>query len=286
MNELIQDSQFQDNQIQERLKADPRSVQFCTPSRTGEVCGDYKLAYDHTFKLLIQNGISFEYNIITGDAFVDKARNRLLTTFLEHSNANNMFFLDDDIGWPGEKVIEFLQRPEDVISGLYPVKNDTGKFFPAEFIMKDGRIIERNGLWLAHWAPTGFMKISRRAAELITRDADVYPEMTDHFGNGILCYSVFEAGAMMPSEGHAPQFWIDRMGRKHRAINWRGEDVYFSYLYRDLGGEIWVDPDITFTHMGRKQWVGNFAQDCADKIAKTPPKPLSVVDQYFSEAAE
>lgn len=39
---------------------------------------------------------------------------------------------------------------------------------------------------------------------------------------------------------------------------WWGEDARFCRLWTDLGGEIWIDPDIEFNHTGPKTYVGNY----------------------------
>ncbi len=264
---------------------DPRSVLFCLPSKGGVVDIDFNMSWTETVKQLIANGIGHGVQVVRGDTFIDKARNRLATAFLEQfPHAANLFFLDDDIGWPADKVLEFLYRPEPVVAGAYPMKTDAGTFYPVELASENGHIIERNGLYLAHWVATGFMRIKREVLERLAQDAEVYPEPTDHFGDVQMNYSLFEAGAMQPPPEREAQTWTSARGTEHRVIDWRGEDVYFCDRWRSLGGEIWVDPSIEFSHRGGKKWSGSFAVDCADKIANHAPPATKAIDIF--EAAK
>ncbi len=40
---------------------------------------------------------------------------------------------------------------------------------------------------------------------------------------------------------------------------WWGEDYAFCHKWQALGGQIWIDPDILFTHSGRNSWTASLA---------------------------
>jgi hypothetical protein len=40
-----------------------------------------------------------------------------------------------------------------------------------------------------------------------------------------------------------------------------GEDYSFCKRWRDMGGQVWVDPSISMGHLGTKIWKGRLA-DC------------------------
>ena len=44
---------------------------------------------------------------------------------MQNHEADSLFFLDDDIGWPPEKVLAFLERDEPILFGVYPKKQET-----------------------------------------------------------------------------------------------------------------------------------------------------------------
>ena len=39
---------------------------------------------------------------------------------------------------------------------------------------------------------------------------------------------------------------------------WTTEDYAFCDRWREIGGQLWVYPDIEFTHTGNKSFTGNF----------------------------
>ncbi len=53
-----------------------------------------------------------------------------------------------------------------------------------------------------------------------------------------------------------------------------GEDLVFCKAWEKLGGTLWIDPNVTFSHVGRKAWSGNFLQylqkNCKVQLMPTP----------------
>ena len=82
---------------------------FATPSLDHRVTLDYLRSWTETIWLMSSKGIAAGRVDRGGDCFVAKARSKLVTDFLnQYPMATDLFFLDDDIGWPAEKVIEFV----------------------------------------------------------------------------------------------------------------------------------------------------------------------------------
>lgn len=209
-------------------------VVFATPTLAHQVSVDFLNAMLDVRLLLAQRGIPHAFRQVGGDCFVAKARNKLATQFVqEHPQATDLFFVDDDVGFPAEKVIEFLGRPEDVVAGVYPKKSDATDF-PVTLLGSADGLIEHNGLIQAHAVPTGFLRIKRRVVEQL---AGRSTKFKDRGANGEIeeFYNIFEAG-------RGPDGF------------WWGEDYTFCRKWSDLGGEIWVDPSIPFKHRGSKTW--------------------------------
>jgi GT2 family glycosyltransferase len=38
-----------------------------------------------------------------------------------------------------------------------------------------------------------------------------------------------------------------------------GEDIAFCQKWRSLGEKVYIDPSITCSHVGKKEWRGNFS---------------------------
>ena len=218
-----------------------RMVVFATPCLTGTVTIGYHLSIIEAGNELSRHGFDYAHILRPGDPYLSKVRSKMSTDFLlDYPHAEALFFIDDDVKFPAHKVIEFMQRPEPVLAGLYPMKDDAINF-PAHLACNPvtGEVIERDGLVRALMVPTGFLRIRRQVLEIFARDV---PKFVDaEAGGGQKAYShIFQMG-MEPDGGFI------------------GEDCKWSKMWVDAGGEIWVDPNIEFGHRGTKTWVATFS---------------------------
>jgi len=214
-------------------------VLFACPCLSAKVELDFFQSFMQTSMLLGKLGIPHTIRMQPGIAFIDHARNVLCHNFLEEfPDATDLFFLDDDIGWEAESVVRLLEHKEDIVGGIYPLKQDEVSFpVSLEADPKTHKLIEKNGLVEAGFLPTGFMRIRRHAIELMAADQPTYPHRladgtTNHIKN------IFHTGY-------------------YDGERW-GEDVDFANRWRAKGGHMWVDPEITLSHIGRKRWCASF----------------------------
>ena len=82
--------------------------------------------------------------------------------------------------------------------------------------------------------PTGFLRIKRHVLEKMAAASTKFKSLEDGVWKDY--YNIFEMGP--GSDGQ-----------------WYGEDDAFCRKWADMGGLIWVDPDIQFTHRGTKKWT-------------------------------
>jgi hypothetical protein len=247
-------------------------VVFSMPTYSRHPCEEIKMSSLATQYLFLQHGIDTVFRDLGGDPYLPKARNTLASEFLlDHKDADYLFFVDDDVGWPAEAALRLVKHDADVCVGIYPKKNDDEEW-PVELIFEkkaDGSTapIEQNGLYLTALAPTGFMCIRRNVLESCAEDSGRYPR--DDAKKGVVwSWDIFRTG-FVPDEPNG------KVGR------WWGEDFFFSIMVRNLGFQIWTDPDIDFTHRGTKAWKGNFNVALKKKIIELSQPKLA-----FSIAAE
>jgi hypothetical protein len=216
-----------------------RQVAFATPSLTHSVSMEFFRSSMQTDWLLTEQGWKRTYLNICGDQFIAKARNKLMNDFLEKCpEAECLFFLDDDLGWPAQKVLEFLERPEDILVGVYPKKSEE-EDWPVVVCGDNGELIERDGLIKCVRGPTGFMRIKRHVIEEMVKYAPPFMDV-DKEGKTVTTPAWFAAGV-------APDGWF-----------WT-EDYIFCQNATACGFEIWADPNIDFEHRGNRVWKGNFS---------------------------
>lgn len=176
------------------------------------------------------------------------------------SDCTHMVFIDADVGFAPGAFHDLIIAKEDVIGGAYPKKQDSEEYAVRLKKGDDGNVIFHNGVLMAEGLATGFLKISRKA---ITDMQAAYPEMV--YNDGIsnqLTYNFFG------------EFVVD--GRMFY------DDFGFSYLWEKTGGDMWVLPNITFTHAGSKDFKGNLHEYLSRPRPDAIVKAMRV-DGFMSE---
>jgi hypothetical protein len=173
-----------------------------------------------------------------GNALIADCRGVITTNFY-HSDCDELIFIDSDVCWQKGALLKLIDAPVDVVAGIYPTRCD-----PIQYTLK---YLDKPELWAdpetklleVEAVPTGFLKLTRNCIEKMI---EAYPEK---YWNG---------------KAVGEQFWPlyesyiktkDGVGYKH------GEDYSFCYRWRDIGGKIWVDPEIKMGHMGNKLYEGH-----------------------------
>ncbi len=155
--------------------------------------------------------------------------------FRDDTDATDLFFIDADVAFDADAVLRILERDEEIVAGIYPLKRDEGDF-PVKIKTEDGVPIGQNGLIEAELIPTGFMRIKRVVFDIMEKK---YPELKYTLNNVSEAYDFFNMGI---EEG----------------TKWTTEDYAFCNKWSKIGGQLWVAPDINFTHVGRKKYMGNY----------------------------
>lgn len=173
--------------------------------------------------------------------YIGMARNKLVMKFLK-SGATDLFFIDADQGFDPQGFMRVLERDELIVGGVPPMKSDSGRFPGLLFTDENGRpsVNPATGLIEAAVLGTGFMRIKREAIL----------SFIEHYREGL---EVIERDI---GGGERCRYW-NIFDTRQVGTDWFGEDVFFGRRWQEMGGKLWVDPDITFTHIGTKSWQGN-----------------------------
>src|SRR5215472_1921338 len=163
-----------------------------TPCYGGQVTSVYATSLMRFQAACAQRGdIDLGVNLMWGDALITRARQNLVTQFLEHSLATHLIFIDADISFDPAQVFRLLDFNVDIAAGVYPSKRiDWAKLealakagapnlqsaalsYVLEF--EDSQKMEvRNGFAKVRYAGTGFMMIRR---EVFLKMIEHYPEL-------------------------------------------------------------------------------------------------------------
>lgn len=188
----------------------------------------------YTTKLLERAGIDFDFWELSGDSYIDRARNKIALDFME-SDYTDLLFIDSDERWNLKGLVNLLKADADVVGAGYPCKNNW-KFFSCLIdTLPDGRPeTNAQGLISARTVPTGFMKIRRTVFEQLANITNTYMDYEPSLGKERKFYNFF---------GRIPPL---------------GEDGSFCLRWQQIGGKVWVEPRVTITHYGVKGWEGNY----------------------------
>ncbi len=182
---------------------------------------------------LIANGIESELFIVTENCHVDDGRNFCVRCFLE-GKCTDLIFIDADVRFDPEDIVRLALYFPDVVAGIYPKKQDCPVEYPVQFI--DGDLwSNKEGLIEVKSVPTGFLKISRNAIEQLDKAVPHYLAQKD-----------------VATRRKIPLIF-ERTLREQTRL---GGDYEFCHKWRDLGGKIFIDPEMNFGHVGTSEWNG------------------------------
>ncbi|MDO8682400.1 MAG: hypothetical protein Q7N50_02830 [Armatimonadota bacterium] len=244
-------------------------VMLATPTLARTPAVEYQMAVLRTSMLLSQYGHSLDCSFVGGDCFVSKARNGLIQTFIETWTTDHpddvLVFMDDDQGWEEAAFLRIIQDPHEFIAVCIPKKTDPETFNNVILDYNDkGECYVDNGLLRASQIGSGFIALKRSAIEKMIK---AFPDQYSPGDGGPhgLHYNLFENMVIKPEVGKGiGQFW--------------GEDLIFCKKWCSIGEHIWIDPNVTMTHIGRKTWVGNFMtylqKNATVKLSDPEPAPI------------
>ena len=237
------------------VKAPPQPMKCCfaIPTITGDIRCETAKNLIEAILACKEVGIETDLMILANCPVLPVARATLAAMFMADPAATDLFFLDYDVGFDPIAVIKLLQRPEEIIAGAYRVKTDEWMEYSCVPKLKDGsiagKVISENppfAIVEADFLATGFMRIKR---EVFVRMAAEYPELK---------YKENVVKTMNRDIKDAYDFF--GMGIDDMRGRYTTEDYMFCKRWRDIGGQLWIYPDINFDHIGRKAYSGNFHQ--------------------------
>jgi hypothetical protein len=170
-----------------------------------------------------------------GCPYISAARAKMLRKALD-INADVIVFLDYDLSFRPEDLLALIEAPDEVNAGTYRFKKDEVEYMATIKVDADNRpMVRGDGLILADKVPAGFMKIT---ADGVRRFMRAFPELMygdpDHYS-----IDLFNHGA-------------------YKGV-WYGEDYAFSRRWAELGGQIWLLPNLDLNHhSSTKDFMGNF----------------------------
>lgn len=241
--------------IKSRYYAPRPKVIIATPFYEMRGFSPYISSMVQTAKILTANQIEWDWWELSGDSYVDRAKNTLLNKFLEDPSATDLIMIDSDMQWDPWAIIKFMQFPEEIVMASYPQKNSwdrwtalptlveqsDGKWNPIGRMLPDG-----SALIKAEYIAGGLIKINRKCLE---KYKEAYPE-----------HVYYDPGAdpTTPDRLYTEFFTCERAKNEQgQMLRW-GEDRVFGKRMKSIGIDGWIYPNIDVGHYGINAWTGNY----------------------------
>ena len=187
-----------------------------------------------------QAGLNWSLDTMVNESLVTRARNNLMAKMMTNTQATHFMFIDADIRFQPESILQMMACDKDVIGGLYPKKalpvNYVINLRPETKIQGDIFTVDTMG--------TGFLLFKRPVYEKLIA---AHPECkyVDDVGLGKqyepMMYSIF--GCNIDERGH-----------------YLSEDWLFCRRWAKLGGEIWAHGKVLLNHIGHYEFAGDLSK--------------------------
>ena len=181
-------------------------------------------------------GLKVPYSVATvgNESLITRARNKLFSLFVKHTQFDHLLFLDADVGVSPGGIEKLLSHGKDLIGAPVPLKH------PNKIVFNYGRVLDDSTYPVVETDKVGcaVMLVSRRLAEDVAKHAEEQGWVYRHnpaYSRGsdigeLKIYDVFKVGVV--------------------SGEYLSEDFYFCKLCRDLGYRVYVDLSVHVRHNG------------------------------------
>ena len=207
-----------------------KKILIATPCLDQKVDAYFVHSLCESIKLGIKNNLDIRCVFLANESILPMARNELFALAYKE-NYDTMVFIDDDESWKEHALIDIIQSNKDVVSLPVVNKSDTDIGFNV-WLNKDLEKDPSDGYIKINKCGTGFLKLSRKVID------DLWNSNTELlFRNKKLkniCEYTYVNGDFI------------------------GEDITLTKKIKELGYDIWLNPNYTVFHIGNKMYKGDF----------------------------
>lgn len=209
-------------------------IVLAVPAYTGTVHLETMRSIVADMVTLMKRGDTITIDDDSNNTDIADARATMVAKFLE-GDGDELVFIDNDVSWEAGALVRLLDHPVDLVAGIYRRRVDP-VLYPVRWIMDRPELQAENGLLEAAGVPGGFTRCSRAMLE---RMVEAYSDLTYERRDRAIV-GLFDAY---------------RIGRSKLS-----EDLAFCQRWRDIGGKVWIDPEINMGHVGLKNYTGHLGE--------------------------
>lgn len=222
------------------------SVLIATPCFGGNMGERCAVSLFKTAQFFTENKIRHSLITMANESLISRGRSRLFSFFYNNTDFDYLLFLDADIGFHPQDILKLMELNRPFTCAGVPLKSLDPKYNFGVVADKNGKLVfddARKALQV-DYVGTAFMMLHR----------SVYSTMAKHYGH--LRY--------MPSKTHTNRPATDQEMENSFYFfqpdvvdgDLKSEDYMFCKRWRDIGGNIWLRPDIILDHTGSHVFTG------------------------------
>jgi hypothetical protein len=233
---------------------------LATPMYGGNCTGVFVQSLMDMSGVLSSKSIRLTCAFMFNESLITRARNNLVSQFLETDNTH-LLFIDADQQWRGSDIYHMITADREVIVGMCPKKEinwgsvkaaalrgeeDLSKF-TGSFVVNllDGSAsitVPNNQPFEIAAGGTGIMLIKREVFEKMIPTTPIFRNDMSHMPGGKQVYRFF-------TESIDPE--------SQRLLS---EDYHFCHQWRKLGGKVWAAPWCKIGHFGTYNFSGQLVE--------------------------
>lgn len=193
------------------------------------------------FTLLAQQvGLNWSLDTMVNESLIPRGRNNLMAKMMTNKTATHFMFIDADIRFQPESILQMMAYDKEVIGGLYPKKA-----LPINYVINlKPQVTVQGDIYTVDTMGTGFLLFKRQVYEKLIA---AHPETkyVDDIGLGKqyepMMYAIFDTE-------------IDHRG------HYLSEDWTFCRRWQAIGGEIWAHSKTLLNHIGHYEFQGDISK--------------------------
>lgn len=185
-------------------------------------------------------GLNWSLDTMVNESLITRGRNNLMAKMMTNKAATHFMFIDADIRFEADAILQMLAYEKEVIGGLYPKKS-----LPVSYVINLLPETKMQGnIFTVDTLGTGFLLFKRSVYEKLCL---LHPETkyVDDIGLGKqyepYMFAIFDT--QIDSKGH-----------------YLSEDWLFCRRWQEAGGEIWAHSKVLLNHIGHFEFSGDLSK--------------------------
>ena len=230
-----------------------KKLYISTPCYDAMVTMQYTMSLLRLVQFCNQHNIDYMIDFLGNESLITRARNKSLNKFM-NTDCSHLLFIDSDIEFQPEAVMDLLLFDKDVSCCVYPIKgfnwnkfmysiqneqnskehpSSRGLDYAYNIMYNDKNELIKNGDFIrVNQSSTGFMMIKREIVEKLNKKHTELEIISDELSNndtkmyGLFCCMIKDK-------------------------QYLSEDYSFCQRVNDIGGQVWINVKHNLNHIGK-----------------------------------